>query len=425
MRILCLSDAFWPDHTGGISKSLLTKVEGLVELGHEVTVVCRRLASNHPHREDRNGYRLYRYASPSRGSALYRLYPLSSMVALPRLMQRILESHSFDVAYTNDLFQVVGLRRVCPTLPYVHNYHASAVSEIELDASRGKYGAFSLSPVVKTVTRWIARIERRGLVRASRIVVDSSFMRNDLLKHYPQVHEARIRHIPLAVDTERFSPPEAQTAARELLGLPGGRPILLTVRRLVARTGIDNLISAMGMVIQEFPDVLLLVGGTGYLQDHLQRTVLDQNLGHNVRLLGFISEELLPAHYQAADLFVLPTLEYEGFGLVTLEALACGTPVLGTPAGATPEILGPLGNEYLFGDASVEAMALGVNNWLGSKSNAEIRQMCREYCVRRFDKPMISRQIAHVLAESAGVDVPIAQQDGGNSIQSEEAGDGG
>src|SRR5207249_11624167 len=58
--------------------------------------------------------------------------------------------------------------------------------------------------------------------------------------------------------------------------------------------------------------------------------------------LGFIPDETLPSYYHAADVFVLPTRELEGFGLVTVEALACGTPVLGTPVGATPEVLSGL-----------------------------------------------------------------------------------
>lgn len=58
-----------------------------------------------------------------------------------------------------------------------------------------------------------------------------------------------------------------------------------------------------------------------------------------MRLLGFVPEEQLSRYYQAADLVVMPTLQLEGFGLVTVEALACGTPVLGTPVGALPEVL--------------------------------------------------------------------------------------
>jgi glycosyltransferase involved in cell wall biosynthesis len=410
MKILCLSDAFWPDHTGGISKSLITKIEGLVELGNDVTVVCRRLLDTHPGLEERSDYRIYRYASPPRGSALYRLYPLWSMLALPKLLQRLAGQQTFDVAYTNDLFQVSGLRRALPQLPYVHNYHASAVSEIRLDASRGKYGLLSFSPVLDTATYAIARLERSSLICADRIIVDSGFMGDDLRKEYHGVSENRIRRVPLPVDTQRFAPAHDRVAVRDLLGLPREGPILLTVRRLVARMGLDNLVAAMRQVVQKFPHVLLLMGGTGYLSEHLKRTILGENLEHNVRMLGFIPEALLPAYYQAADFFILPTLEYEGFGLVTIEALACGTPVLGTPVGATPEILGSLNEELLFRDSSAQAIALGINNWLVSTVGAEVRQQCRAYCVRRFDKPKISQRIEQILAESTGMDSAIGRQ---------------
>jgi glycosyltransferase involved in cell wall biosynthesis len=74
-------------------------------------------------------------------------------------------------------------------------------------------------------------------------------------------------------------------------------------------------------------------------------------------MVGFIPEEDLPKYYQAADLVVMPTYELEGFGLVTIEALACGTPVLGTPVGATPEILRGIDPALLTGGTHAEAMA--------------------------------------------------------------------
>jgi glycosyltransferase involved in cell wall biosynthesis len=400
MRILCLSDAFWPDHTGGISKSLLTKIEGLVELGHSVSVVCRRLKNSHPNQEERDGYRVYRYAGPAKGSAFYRLYPFASMVELPRFLRRMNGLDSFDVAYTNDLFQVAGLKRALPGLPYVHNYHASAVAEINLDASRGKYGV--LSPTLKIVLPFIAAIERQGLLNASYSLVDSQFMCRDMLQRYETIDKNRIRHIPLAVDTIRFSPAKDLAATREGLELPLDRPILLTVRRLVARMGIDNLIAAMSLVARDVPDALLLVGGMGYLADHLRETIHNLHLERNVHLLGFIPEDALPRYYQAADLFVLPTLDYEGFGLVTIESLACGTPVLATPVGATPEILNPLEPGLLFAGSNPAAMAAGTLRWLHRGISQEFRRQCRAYCETRFAKATVCRQLESILAAPAG-----------------------
>ena len=104
-----------------------------------------------------------------------------------------------------------------------------------------------------------------------------------------------------------------------------------------------------------------------------------------VTFLGAISDSELPSYYQAADLFVLPTLELEGFGLVTLEALACGTPVVGTPAGATPEILNPLDFRLVAEDVTAEAIARAVRGAVEQELLAPaMRQRCRAYVENNY-----------------------------------------
>jgi glycosyltransferase involved in cell wall biosynthesis len=121
--------------------------------------------------------------------------------------------------------------------------------------------------------------------------------------------------------------------------------------------GLDELLRAVAIVRENVPDVLLLIGGSGGLRRGLEAQAAGLGLGGHVRFLGFVPEARLAAHYQAADFFVLPTRELEGFGLVTVEALACGTPVLGTPVGATPEILGTVGADYIFEGPDARAIA--------------------------------------------------------------------
>ena len=84
------------------------------------------------------------------------------------------------------------------------------------------------------------------------------------------------------------------------------------------------------------------------MKESLRAMVKDYDLDGAVKFLGRVSEEDLPRYYQAADFFVLPTRELEGFGLVILEAMACGTPVLGTPIGAIPETVGLFDRKLLF-----------------------------------------------------------------------------
>jgi glycosyltransferase involved in cell wall biosynthesis len=180
--------------------------------------------------------------------------------------------------------------------------------------------------------------ERMVLRRCDQVVVLSEFMK----QRVQDVHGIagdRLHIIPGAVDVGRFAPAGDPAAVRRHLGLPADRTILLAVRNLVSRMGLDQFVQAVAMIRNESPGVLALIGGEGPLRAELERLIQHHRLKNHVRMLGFVPEDALPKYYQAADLAVLPTRELEGFGLVTVEAMACGTPVVGTPVGATPEIL--------------------------------------------------------------------------------------
>ena len=119
------------------------------------------------------------------------------------------------------------------------------------------------------------------------------------------------------------------------MGLPEDKFILFTVRNLVPRMGLENLISAFEIVQSGRTDLLLIIGGEGPLEPALKEQTRQCGVEEFVRFVGYIPDEDLPSYYQMADLFILPTIELEGFGLVTVEALASGLPVLGTPVGGT------------------------------------------------------------------------------------------
>ncbi len=148
-----------------------------------------------------------------------------------------------------------------------------------------------------------------------------------------------LRLIPGAVDPHAFMPLEDRRLAKAALNLPDNRAILFTVRNLVPRMGLENLLCAIEMLKSTQHELMLVIGGEGPLQAQLQADIRRKRLSHVVRLIGFVPESKLSHYYQAADLVLIPSLQLEGFGLVMVEAMACGTPVLGTPVGAIPEIL--------------------------------------------------------------------------------------
>ena len=163
--------------------------------------------------------------------------------------------------------------------------------------------------------------------------------------------------------------------------------------------GLPQLITALSAVIIENPEARLLMAGTGPLRKELEELIERQNLQDKVELLGFVEEERLPLYYAAADLFVLPTQQLEGFGIATIEALSTGTPALGTPIGATVEILGKLDKDLLFENPSSEAMAQKINQYLKKENLEPLRTRCREFVVENYAFEKIARQLEKEILE--------------------------
>ena len=225
-------------------------------------------------------------------------------------------------------------------------------------------------------------LEKKVLRKSGHIMVLSEYTKGKLQKAYG-FSPAKINIIPGGVDLHRFRPPGNKQALRTRLGLPNGHFMLLTVRNLEPRMGLENLILAFKKVVKDKADTLLILGGEGPLAPELKSLAREAGIADSVRFTGFIPEEELSYYYQVADLFVLPTRELEGFGLVTLEALASGLPVLGTPVGGTKEILAHMGSRFLFADPKPDTMANQIletiHTWArDSETYNKISRKCRK-----------------------------------------------
>jgi glycosyltransferase involved in cell wall biosynthesis len=221
-------------------------------------------------------------------------------------------------------------------------------------------------------------VERLAYRRSGRFIVLSNSSARLLGDTYGIPHD-RITVIPGGVDLQRFRPDADTREVRSRLGLPHDRPLLLTVRRLVQRMGLDGLLMAMSLVMRRVPDALLLIGGEGPARVALERRVEDLGLAASVRFLGRVPDDLLAGYLAAADVAVVPSTALEGFGMATLEALACGTPVVGTPVGATPELLSGLEPRLVCEDASADALAATLSDAILGSAWLPSRHACRAF----------------------------------------------
>jgi glycosyltransferase involved in cell wall biosynthesis len=124
--------------------------------------------------------------------------------------------------------------------------------------------------------------------------------------------------------------------------------------------------------------------------------------------VGRVAEAELLDWYRTADLFVLPTVAYEGFGMVTVEALASGTPAVGTPVGATPELLEPLDQRLVARGSDADSLAAAIRQALAF-IDADFRTRCREYALARFDWNRVTRVWEDALTEAV-----LSQEDAGS-----------
>jgi D-inositol-3-phosphate glycosyltransferase len=170
-----------------------------------------------------------------------------------------------------------------------------------------------------------------------------------------------------------------KAVARRMLGFERGDAIILYVGRFDPLKGIDRLMAALAYLKHHTRLHLLLVGGDGRdtpESKRLRRLARELGVRNHVKFIGRVPQQLLPPYYSAADVLAIPS-HYESFGLVGLEALACGTPVVATPVGAMETVLkeGETGRIAL--DASPRSLAEGLDKYIGnggrSHAAAEIR----------------------------------------------------
>lgn len=175
----------------------------------------------------------------------------------------------------------------------------------------------------------------------------AEYTRREISKGLRSKDRGKLVQIAPGIDTELFRPVEDEStllALRDSLNLRGKR-IIISVGRLVHRKGQDRLIEALPQLKAEFPDLHLIVVGTGPYESHLRNLVNEKGLNGTVTFVGRLNLEELPRYLSLAEIFAMPSrdrlagLEVEGLGIVYLEASSCALPVIVGRSGGAPDAL--------------------------------------------------------------------------------------
>jgi phosphatidylinositol alpha-1,6-mannosyltransferase len=236
---------------------------------------------------------------------------------------------------------------------------------------------------------------RRVLLGADLVIPNSRNTERILLGEWG-VPAERVRLLHPGVDTTRFVPGTRAPAVREKLGW-GDRPVVLTVGRLQKRKGHDQMILALAKVRETIPDILYAIVGEGEEREFLQGLVEREGLERHVQFLGEMDDEGLIQCYQQCDLFALPNRQVgrdiEGFGMVLLEAQACGKAVIAGDSGGTAETMrAPETGRVVCCDGPHDLAAVVSELMADPALRARMGEAGREWVVERFDWVALTRQ---------------------------------
>jgi glycosyltransferase involved in cell wall biosynthesis len=303
-----------------------------------------------------------------------------------KLVARLLRSTDIDVVAVHFALYAAPCLGQLKSRPLVVHFHGPWAAESRCEGER--YAAVSAKYALE---RFVYR-------RAARVIVLSRAFAALAQRDYG-IPAERLRVVPGSVDLARFAVREARPAARARLGWPIDRKVLLSVRRLSARMGLDRLLEAMPRVVRAEPKVLLHIAGRGPQEGVLRRSAERLGLNDNVRFLGFLSDQDLPLAYRAADLNLVPTAELEGFGLTAVEALAAGTPSMVTPVGGLPEVVSGLSANLLFRSSAAPDLAEGLIGVLSGAIALPGAEACTAHAARYFGAERMASAVAAVYRE--------------------------
>lgn len=370
--ILQIGKGWFPEEPGGLNRYFYDCVHYLPEAGIKV---CGLVAGSD--RVSVGSDEVVFPFAPSQSSLLTRWRGARRSLSTYINQADVVVSHF--ALYTFPVLNQLGDR------PLVVHFHGPWALESQAE------GTNSLSTQLK---KWLEQTcYRRGTVF---IVLSRAFQK--ILHEEYGIPLEKIVIVPGGVNPDHFHSALSQAEARQTLGWDSDRPTIVAVRRLAKRMGLENLLQAIATVKETCPEIQLKIAGKGALKETLQAQIQELGIEQQVELLGYVPDEQLPLVYRAANFSIVPTVSLEGFGLIVVESLAAGTPVLGTPIGGIPEILRPFSTDLVLAGCEVEHLSQGILEALDGRRSLPSGEACQTYIHNNFAWPIIAQKLQAIYA---------------------------
>lgn len=376
--------------TGGMNVYVREVSRELARAGVAVDVFTRRISPADPRvRTLDPGVRLVQIdAGPARRIEKEEMVPFTSTFAAQVEAFRAAEGISYDLLHSHYWLSAEAgdhlAERWC--IPHIAMFHTLAEVKLRARASESEPRARLES-------------ERRLVHRLHRIIAATDHERG-LLNDLYGVPSDAVRVVPLGVDLEHFRPLD-RAAARERAGFAPHERVVLAVGRIEPLKGLDTLIRAVAVMPDRSDVVIAIIGGDERAEPELERlraVAAECGVSDALRLLGSRPHEELPVYYNAADVVAVPSF-YESFGLVAVEAMACGVPVVASRVGGLASTVLDGRTGYLVPWRAPERFAEPLDRLLGDPALRERMGAAAVAHMREYSWSAVAAQVADVYAE--------------------------
>ncbi len=370
---ICIFAKSLPVHTtGGMEIHVQSLVQGLINRNHKVTIIT----APHPTGMDKctTGNLTIYYLKSRPRITREKFYKESA-----KLFEILNKLDSFDILHSQSTL-ACGYAKYCKkNIPLVLTSHGTATSEIKtILKGRFAINSFLAMPIWLKI-RFLDELAIYN--KADKIIAVSTELSDDLKRQYT-IPKERLIVIPNGVDIIKFKPISSDVLKRNLNIID--EKLIVSVGRIDEQKGFQLLIKALPEILKKFNVKLIIVGTGPYLRS-LKSMAEKRGLQDRVVFVSRVSDEDLPKYYNLADVFAFPTLREESFGIVNIEAMACGKPVISSRIGGIPMVIDSGRDGILIEPGNLDELTKNILYLLGDEEFAKMLGIkAREKVVREF-----------------------------------------
>jgi len=357
-----------PRIVGGIARHCSGLAGALAKLGHSVHIVTLDFPGA-PSYEEIEGVRIYR-TPIELGHPNFIVWTLIFNHFIEKRVAMLSRDVKFDILHAHDWLVAPAsiASKHYLRLPLVSTIHST-----EVGRSHGLHNPDSY--LIDGVEWWLT-------YESKRIIVTSNAMKREVEDHFHLPSE-KIDIIPNAIDASKYNIPVDRGNVKRRFGIDPSERIVLFVGRLVPQKGVEYLIMAAPKIVERHPEARIVIVGDGWSKDYLLSLAASTGCQHKITFLGFISDQDLIEIMLSSDVLVVPSI-YEPFGIVALEGMAAGIPIVASNTGGLAEIIEHDRTGFLAYKENPDSIAWGVNrilsdpgyaSWLVQNAKRKIREV--------------------------------------------------